>query len=359
MDVFVRWVLNLAPYLLLYVYFSACLQVSSRKLGFREGWKAWIPLYNILYLIRLASGSHRRTVGAGFYRGKTAVLLLLLAASSFPAQILLADRVNVHFEIRTLKNGNPASRSRAIRALGASAAHSPAAVTAIGDALQDDDYLVRMLAAYTLGNLKGGAVDATPALCKALRDRENMVASQAAQALEQIARDPENMRVVEVMVPPLVDAVKEGGRTSAGFLARRVLRAIGDPAVPALVGVLTDNDRSSRLRALDVLRDLRQSRAAIPAMIAWLQGEDRDLRWRAAMVLAEIGPDAKPAVPALVESLRDPLSNSYGDAAAGALVRIGFSAAELESVLAPVLKDKDGVVRQRAQRVLSAAGSHP
>ena len=77
------------------------------------------------------------------------------------------------------------------------------------------------------------------------------------------------------------------------------------------------------------------------------------------MVLGEIGPDAKPAAPALIESLRDPLSNSYGDAAAGALIRIGLSASESESALAPLLKDKDSVVRQRAQRVLSAVKTSP
>jgi HEAT repeat protein len=358
MDLLVRWALNLAPYLLLYIYFALSLQAASLKLGCRDSWKAWVPVYNFFYLIGLATESQRRTVGASFYRGKMAALLLLVLAS-FPAQFLLADRINLHFEIRTLKKGNPAERSRAIRALGATASRYPAAVSAIGEALQDEDYLVRMLAAYTLGDLKGGAVEAAPALCRALRDKENMVASQAAEALEQIARDSESARVVEVMIPPLVNAVKEGGRASAGFLARRVLRAIGDPAVPALVGLLSDRDRSSRVRALDVLRDMGQSKAAIPDMAAWLRGDDRDLRWRAAMVLAEIGPDAKPAVPALVESLRDPLPNSYGDAAAAALIRIALPAAESESVLVPLLKDKDGVVRQRAQRVLSTVGSHP
>jgi HEAT repeat protein len=358
MDLFVRWALNLAPYLLLYVYLSLCLQSVSQKLACRDSWKAWVPVFNIFYMFKLAARSQWRIVGAGFYQGKMAVLLLLVLAS-FPAQFLLADRINVHFEIRALKKGNATERSRAVRALGTNAKYSPAAVSAIAEALQDEDYLVRMQAAYTLGDLRSGAVDATPALCRALRDRENMVASQAGQALEQIARDPGNTRVVEVMVPPLVNAVKEGGRVSAGFLARRVLRAIGDPAVPALVEVLNEKERSSRIRALDVLRELGQARAAVPALVAWLRGEDRDLRWRAAMVLAEIGPDAKSAVPALIESLRDPLSNSYGDAAAGALIRIGLPAAESESALAPLLKDKDAVVRQRGQRVLSAVKSHP
>jgi HEAT repeat protein len=77
------------------------------------------------------------------------------------------------------------------------------------------------------------------------------------------------------------------------------------------------------------------------------------------MVLAEIGPDAKAAVPALIEALHDPLSNSYGDAAAGALIRIGIPAATSETALASLLKDKDAVVRQRAQSVLSAVHSRP
>jgi HEAT repeat protein len=358
MDLFVRWALNLGPYLLLYVYFALCLQSVGQKLGCRDSWKAWVPFFNLIHMFKLAAESQWRIVGAGFYQGKMAALLLLVLAS-FPAQFLLADRINLHFEIRALRGGNSTERSRAIGALAAKADRSPAAVSAIAGALQDEDYLIRMLAADTLGNLKGVAVDATPALCRALRDRENMVASQAGQALEQIARDPGNTRVVDVMVPPLVDAIKAGGRASAGFLARRVLRTIGDPAVPALVEVLNENERSSRIRALDVLRELGQARAAVSALAVWLRGEDRDLRWRAAMVLGEIGPDAKSAAPALTESLRDPLSNSYGDAAAGALIRIGLPAAESESALAPLLKDKDAVVRQRAQKVLSAVKTSP
>jgi HEAT repeat protein len=358
MDLFVRWALNLAPYLLLYVYFCLSVQAAGKKLASRDSWKAWVPAYNVCILFRLASRSTWSAVGASFYKGMMAVLLLLVVAA-FPAQVLLSDPIIVHFEIRALKKGNPEERSRAVRALGAKARNSPAAVSVIAGALEDEDYLVRLLAAFTLGDLKGSAVDATPALCRALRDREAMVASQAGQSLQQIAQDPGNTRVVEFMIPPLVTAVKEGGRASAGFLARQVLRTIGEPAVPALVEVLNENDRSSKLRALDALRELGYSKAAIPTMTVWLRGEDRDLRWRAAMVLAEIGPDAKPAVPALIEALTDPLSNSYGDAAAGALIRIGAPAAEAEPGLAALLKDKDSVVRQRAQSVLSAVKSRP
>ena len=356
MDLFVRWALILAPYLLLYFYFCLSLQEAGRGLGSRDIWKAWVPAYNICILFRLAARSKWSIVTASFYRGKMAILLLV-AVAAFPAQVLLSDRVNVHFEIRALTKGNPQERSRAIRALGASAKNSPAAVSAIASGLQDEDYLVRLLAAFTLGDLKGLAVDATPALCRALKDKEAMVASQAGQSLQLIAQDPGNARVVELMVPPLVGAVKEGGRASAGFLAMQVLRTIGEPAVPALLQVLNDRERPAKLRALDALRELGETRAAIPTMIVWLRGEDRDLRWRAAMVLAEIGPDAKSAIPALIESLNDPLSNSYGDAAAGALIRIGAPVVEAEPALAHLLKDKDSVVRQRAQNVLAAVKS--
>ena len=358
MDLFVRWALNLAPYLLLYAYFSLGLQVSGHNLGRRDGWKAWVPLLNLLFLAEIAGKAGWRAVAGGYFRGKMFIGLLLAAAAAFPAQVFLADRINVHLEIRALKDQNPSVRNRALQSLKTTAQFSPAAVPAIADVLRDEEYLIRILAAYTLGELGSAAVDATPALCGALGDKEPMVSSEVGRALEKIARDPGHTQVAAAMVPSVAKVLREVSG-AAVMIAKKVFKTIGNPALPTLVEMLNDKDRTPRLRALDALRELGQAKAAVPSLSAWLSDEDRQLRWRAAMVLGEVGREAKPAVPALIEAMRDPLPNSYGDVAAGALMRIGPTVAELEPALAPLMKDKDAVVRKRAENVLSTIKSRP
>lgn len=75
----------------------------------------------------------------------------------------------------------------------------------------------------------------------------------------------------------------------------------------------------------------RMGDAAVPLMIENLQYRDpeperqAEVRRQAAEVLARIGPDAEPAVPALIEALQDP-SPSVRKAAAHALGQIGPAA---------------------------------
>jgi HEAT repeat protein len=83
---------------------------------------------------------------------------------------------------------------------------------------------------------------------------------------------------------------------------------------------LKHKNQSERWHAAQALANLGpHAHEAVPALVEALKDEDAILRTEAASALARIGPAAKPAVPALVEALKD----DYGPAreAAAATLR--------------------------------------
>lgn len=78
---------------------------------------------------------------------------------------------------------------------------------------------------------------------------------------------------------------------------------------------------------------------AVPALVDSLRDQDPLTRVCAAKVLARIGPDAKPAVSALVYALRDP-NESVRKAAARALGQIGPAAEEAVLPLLEIMRDE-------------------
>jgi len=77
-------------------------------------------------------------------------------------------------------------------------------VTELIEMLQDDDYLVRMNAAESLGRLGPAAALALPALIEALEDKQEFVSGAAARTLG--AMGPE----AAPAVPALTEALKQG-----------------------------------------------------------------------------------------------------------------------------------------------------
>lgn len=85
-----------------------------------------------------------------------------------------------------------------------------------------------------------------------------------------------------------------------------VLRRAGEPAIPALVSALGDDEKTVRRRALSGLLGMgATARPAVDALLAALGDEDAELRQPAAIILGQIGPGARAAVPALIGALKD------------------------------------------------------
>jgi HEAT repeats len=88
--------------------------------------------------------------------------------------------------------------------------------------------------------------------------------------------------------------------TSADALSR-----IGEPAVPALVGALSDPEVNVRVQAARALARIGPpAKAAVLALTKALDDPDAGVRQNAARALGQIGPDARDAVPELIRSLK-------------------------------------------------------
>jgi hypothetical protein len=134
--------------------------------------------------------------------------------------------------IAELRDGDPAARRSAARALAAEQHNADEAAAALAAALQDSDLEVRELAADSLGRIGPAAKSALPALQQSLQDSESSVRRMAALAIHQLNPSDERYRRV------LIEALRAGDGPVFLELGRR--GAAAEWAVPALVELLSD-----------------------------------------------------------------------------------------------------------------------
>ncbi len=122
-------------------------------------------------------------------------------------------------------------------------------------------------------------------------------------------------------------------------------------------GELSSRDPKVAQAAADRLANLGpQAAPAVPQLATALASSDAELRWRAALALECVGPDAASAVPALVKALQDKDPNVQAHAA-HALGQIGVNSSSVVDGLAGHIAAADPVVRRA---VISALGRlHP
>ncbi len=195
--------------------------------------------------------------------------------------------------------------------------------------LNDENEQVRWSAAYALGDfglyaspdLTDEEETAVEALCMSLSDREE--------------------RVREACVYALVEFGAKSARTK-----------------PAILTALGDEDMSVRLEAASGLLtiDSQYEARAVSVLVQGLSAKNAEDRRRAVYYLGNLGPRARFAVPALVDTLGD-TDREIGNAAAGALADIGPDAATVVPALARTVQDdSDYLMRCDAASALSRMG---
>jgi len=157
---------------------------------------------------------------------------------------------------------------------------------------------VRWTAADILGQIGPDAADATPALGQALADDDPLVRRVAAESLGKIGPP------ASAAVPALAAMLQSEDRIYAVKALIRFKTAARD-AAPALIAVLKDPSPEVRWNACEALGDM-QAKAAVSALQDLLADPEDRVREHAAEALGEIGPDAAAAVPALRRLLADP-----------------------------------------------------
>jgi HEAT repeat protein len=239
----------------------------------------------------------------------------LVSGLSFLVAVAMADDQKTKDLIKGLAGGNEAARLRAIDSLGEEGEISPEAVDALAAQLKDRSPTIRAHAAHALSHFGPAARSAVNALAPLIVDPEVNVQREAIRAWTRIHP------AASVSVPVLEKTLRDADpavRTGALHL----LAEIGKPAVPSLI------------------QALKQEKAAL---------------W-ACLVLAEIGPDAADAVPALADAVRADTRPEIRREAALALGAIGPASAKAVRVLTERLVDADSSVSSSAAYALGRIG---
>jgi phage FluMu protein Com len=161
-------------------------------------------------------------------------------------------------------------------------------------------------------------------------------------------------------VPALVNALKDQSNPVVSPLLRQeAARALGsmgpdaDSAVPALRDALQDKNAKVQEEAVEALCKL--GKAAVAPLAEALQHPQALIRVRAASGLADLGADARAAVPNLVAALKDTQPDAQVRIA-GALLRIDPDNPELVTVFVKALKHPSDIVRGQACESLGNLG---
>ena len=249
-----------------------------------------------------------------------------------------------------LEYGDAKARKDAIAALVKMGSAAVPAVPALAKVLDDADAEVRRGAIELLGSLRSAAAPAAPALAKRLADDEPKLRYRAAQALGKIG--PGAAPAVDALAKALKDSNPIVRTCSAEALA--AIGANAKSAGPALVGALKDDVPNARLAVAIACVKVGSPAPAVAVLAEFLNGGSP--RVGAAQALAEIGPAAKPAVPALVKALKA-RNEKVREHSALALGAIGpTAAAEAVGPLAAALTDEQIDVRVAAAKALARMG---
>lgn len=255
--------------------------------------------------------------------------------------------------IERLKERDPAVRQEAMEALGHVGPDARAALEPLQQALSDASATIRCTAAHALGGLGPAAHAALPMLARALNDVDPQTRRQSAWAMMKIGvADTQYARPVAAVLGAKVDDPWEWAAALA------VLVRLSGDSVPALVTALKEGDADVRRAAINLFLQFNVQEAvpAIPTLIEALKDPEYYVRFRSAVVLLEMGPPAAPAVPALHALLHD---DSGEPRTWGAVAYVMLGGRDPQAV--PVLVEALGVVgdtglRKRAAQALARLG---
>ncbi len=255
-------------------------------------------------------------------------------------------------QLAEIANGDPEARIRGQACLALGHIGDSSGVPALVKAMQRSHGEVRSNATIAIGMLGANGKEAVPALATALSGDDYDFRAEAAEALGAIGPEAKGA------VPAIVENLKDPTIRMAMVNAISGIGPGAVAAVPALIETLGGGSHQSRPDY-----DLRQAiikalgaigSGAVPHLVAALKD---DFIWvDACDALAAVGPDARAAVPDLIEEMR---TGSRGNRAAPckALEAIGPGAKDAVPALAAMVVAEDPEVSCDAAIVLGAIGS--
>jgi HEAT repeat protein len=213
------------------------------------------------------------------------------------------------------------------------------AVEPVAKLLQSDDSDTKFYAIWALGWIGPDAKATTPAMIKLMADKNEGVRRKAAFALGRLAGDPD--KTMAVLLAAFKDESPEV-RQAAGM----ALSKLGIVAVPPLIEMLKSDDVETWMQATIALAEIgADAKDAVPILKDRFLANGKPGPHHLSNILMKIG---KPAVPALEAGLKSNTAE-VRNSAAQALQQMG---ADAVPVLVDALGDKNVEVRRVAAQTL-------
>ena len=251
------------------------------------------------------------------------------------AALAKIGKASIPVLIKAIENENPATRARAVQTLGMIGGD---AVPALVDALGHKQAEVRLGAAAALAPLRVSDKMVVLALAHGVTDSDKRVGSQCLRSLQTLGTG------AKLAVPKLIASLKEVDSATKLQIAN-VLQGINEesPAMlAAAVELVKDSSPTVRQVALAILA--QQGKPALPHVIESLKDADISVRFAAVQSLQWLPGDLKDALPSLT-SLLDQGSAFQKRSVILALRRVGEPAVP---TLINLVKTKENLTRTNA-----------
>ena len=275
----------------------------------------------------------------------------LLASSA----LLAAERPTIQTLTGELKSERAETRARAADSLGQLGPLAAPAVPALVAALSDKNVEVQHEVLLALEHIGPAAREAVPGLIVILKGTNRRLHTGAAGALGSIGRDAESA-VPELSA--LLNGKGEHVAAAAGLALARILppnSAELRKVIPALAQSLKAD--SPEIRTDGVIALSLCGAIAVPTLSDLVKAHNANPQHAAsaAMALGFMGPEAKAAVPALIDALNS-RHEKVVTAAAGALGAIGVASQAAVGELQKLLAATHPGIRAYAARALGEIG---
>jgi hypothetical protein len=180
-------------------------------------------------------------------------------------------------------------------------------------ALKDQSEMVRNAAATIVGDLaqhfSGEAVIAEKALTALLDDRSAALRATAANSLGSIAASGQLEAPPPRLVACLDDEAEHVRISAAEALAQ--YRKGPELIIPVALRRLPTESPSARRAFTDLFWYVRLEPSVLPILIGELLGENAEVRLCCTAAINHMGPEARPALPAILSLLRKELETPY------------------------------------------------
>ena len=259
----------------------------------------------------------------------------------------------------------------------------PAAIPALTRTLHDSDADVRSRAVYALGEFGPAAKDSMPALIALFAKESAKGRAGIADTWAEIGSGARSA------ISLLAESLRDGPPELRFAVARALWKIEGRPerVVPTLIAIIASKGNAEKAAGRDASerespdcgppayaaellgRIGPEARQAVPALIEAVKAPDPVLCACAVEALGKIGPDAKQAIPAIVERLGDhrrakallePHRWTYAgrlEVGIRAWTALGKMGPDAAVALIPALSHGDKDIRQRAALALKYLGS--